>query len=34
MLNKDFKEFVGLLNDNRVRYLIVGASAAAFHGYP
>jgi len=34
ILNKDFKEFIQLLNDNNVRYLVVGGYAVAFHGYP
>jgi len=34
MLNKDFKEFIELLNKNRVRYLVVGGYAVALHGYP
>jgi hypothetical protein len=34
MLNKDFKEFVELLNSARVEYLIVGAYALAAHGHP
>lgn len=34
MLNKDFKEFIQLLNENKVRYLIVGGYAVAFHGHP
>jgi predicted nucleotidyltransferase len=34
MLNRDFKEFVKSLNDNNVRYLIVGGYAVAFHGHP
>jgi hypothetical protein len=34
MLNKDFKEFIELLNENNVRYLIVGGYAVAFHGHP
>jgi phage replication-related protein YjqB (UPF0714/DUF867 family) len=34
MLSKDFKEFIGFLNKNDVRYLIVGGYAVAFHGYP
>ena len=34
MLNQDFKEFVQLLNDNQVRYLVVGGYAVALHGYP
>ncbi len=34
MLNKDFKEFIELLNKNRVKYLVVGGYAVALHGYP
>lgn len=34
MLNQDFKEFVQSLNDNHVRYLVIGAYAVALHGYP
>jgi len=34
VLNPDFKEFVQSLNDNDVRYLIVGGYAVAFHGHP
>lgn len=34
ILNPDFKEFFQLLNDNEVRYLIVGGYAVAYHGYP
>ncbi|HWP46437.1 MAG TPA: hypothetical protein VNM22_04670 [Candidatus Limnocylindrales bacterium] len=34
MLNPDFKEFIQSLNDNEVRYLIVGGYALAVHGYP
>ena len=34
MLNPDFKEFIRLLNDNNVRYLVVGGYAVALHGYP
>ena len=34
MLNQDFEEFIQLLNDNRVRYLVVGGYAVALHGYP
>lgn len=33
-LNKDLREFVELLNSNRVEYLIVGAFAVAYHGFP
>ena len=34
ILNPDFKEFFQLLNENDVRYLIVGGYAVAYHGYP
>jgi hypothetical protein len=34
MLNQDFKEFIQFLNDNHVRYLIVGGYAVAVHGHP
>lgn len=34
MLNPDFIEFIQLLNDNGVRYLVVGGYAVALHGYP
>ncbi len=34
MLNQDFKEFIQSLNDNHVRYLVVGGYAVALHGYP
>lgn len=33
-LSPDFKEFIQSLNDNDVRYLIVGGYAVAFHGHP
>jgi hypothetical protein len=33
-LQKDLKEFVELLNALDVRFLIVGAFAVAYHGYP
>ena len=32
--NQDFKEFIRSLNDNTVRYLVVGGYAVALHGYP
>jgi len=32
--NQDFKEFIQLLNENNVHYLVVGGYAVAFHGYP
>ncbi len=34
VLNQDFKEFVQLLNEHKVRYLIIGGYAVAFHGHP
>jgi predicted nucleotidyltransferase len=34
VLNQDFKEFIQSLNDNHVRYLVVGGYAVAFHGHP
>ncbi len=34
MLNQDFKEFIQSLNDNHVRYLVIGGYAVALHGYP
>jgi hypothetical protein len=34
LTNKDFREFVELLNSSGVRYLIVGGHAVALHGYP
>jgi predicted nucleotidyltransferase len=34
MLNPDFKEFIQSLNDNDVRYLVVGGYAVALHGHP
>ena len=33
-LDKDFKEFVQLLNAHKVEYLIVGGYSVAHHGYP
>ena len=33
-LQKDLKEFVELLTELDVRFLIVGAFAVAYHGYP
>lgn len=33
-LNKDLREFVELFNSNKVEYLVVGAFAVAFHGFP
>ena len=33
-LEEDFKEFIQLLNANKVAYLVVGGYAVAAHGYP
>lgn len=33
-LEKDFEEFIGLLNEQQVEYLIVGAYAVSFHARP
>jgi hypothetical protein len=30
----DFKEFLKLLNENKVRYLLIGGYAVGYHGYP
>lgn len=32
--SKDFREFIGLLNSQRVKFLIVGGHAVTFHGCP
>lgn len=34
MLNKDFREFIESLNSNKIKYLLVGGYAIAFHGHP
>ena len=31
---RDFREFLRLLNRHRVKYLVVGGYAVAYHGYP
>jgi hypothetical protein len=33
-LNQDYKEFLKLLNENGVEFLVVGGYALGFHGYP
>jgi predicted nucleotidyltransferase len=33
-MNQDFREFIQSLNDNRVRYLVIGGYAVALYGYP
>ena len=34
LLNKDWREFIELLNSNGVEYVVVGAFAVAHHGFP
>ena len=34
LLTDDFREFLRLLNANRVDYLLVGGFAVGLHGYP
>ena len=34
MLNQDFKEFIALLNQHNVQYIVIGGYALAFHGHP
>ena len=34
VLNQDFREFIELLNEKGVKYLVIGGYAVAFHGYP
>lgn len=31
---QDFREFIQLLNQHRVRYLVIGGYAVGYHGYP
>ena len=33
-LPQDFKDFLSLLNENDVRYLLIGGYAVGYHGYP
>ncbi|MCX6352311.1 MAG: hypothetical protein NTX03_10670 [Bacteroidetes bacterium] len=33
-ITQDFKEFIELLNNNKVEYLVVGGYAVTLHGYP
>jgi len=33
-LNRDFREFLELLNKHEVRYLVVGGYSVAIHGHP
>lgn len=34
MSSRDFEEFIAALNSRRVRYLLIGAHAVAFHAQP
>ena len=34
MLNKDYKEMLQILLNNKVRFLVVGAYAMGSYGYP
>ena len=34
VLPPDFKDFLKLLNDHNVRYLLIGGYAVGYHGYP
>ena len=34
VLNKDFREFIVLLNAHNIKYLVVGGYAVTVHGYP
>lgn len=33
-LTPDFKEFLRLLTDHQVEYLLIGGYAVGYHGYP
>ena len=33
-ISKDFREFIRLLNEHNVQYLVVGGYAVALHGHP
>lgn len=33
-ISRDLREFIALLNSNAVEYLVVGAYAVGWHGYP
>lgn len=34
IVDPDFREFIQSLNNNQVKYLIIGGYAVAFHGHP
>jgi hypothetical protein len=33
-LQKDLREFIELLNSTKVKYVLVGGHAVAYHGFP
>jgi len=33
-LPSDFKDFLKLLNDHKVEYILIGGYAVGYHGYP
>ena len=33
-LPQDFKEFLRLLKEHKVKYLLIGGYAVSYHGYP
>jgi hypothetical protein len=33
-IHRDFKEFLRLLNENNVKYLLIGGYAVGYYGYP
>ena len=34
VLPSDFKDFLRLLNDKKIEYLLIGGYAVGYHGYP
>jgi len=34
VLHPDFKDFLKLLNDRNIKYLLIGGYAVGYHGYP
>jgi hypothetical protein len=34
IINKDFREFIELLNEHEVKYLVIDGYAVSMHGYP
>ena len=33
-ISKDVREFIELLNSRKVKYIVMGGYAVAYHGYP